>query len=112
MYTQDYITKEEYHQSLQRIEELKMVVTKYKRQEKNTRFQRNIEETKGYISNQVISTRLKTFLISKGITHISQFTHIRFSDIIESYGFGKTMEQEFRTFLYINGIRMKPKDQE
>ena len=117
--TQDYdykvervITQEEFHNSIQKIEELKMVISKYKRQEKNKRYRRNIEETQGYISNQVISTRLKTFLISKGITHISQFPHIRYSDIIESYGFGKTMEQEFRSFLYTNGIRTKPKDQE
>lgn len=117
--TQDYdykvervITREEYHNSIQKIEELQMVISKYKRQEKNKRYHRNIEETQGYISNQVISTRLKTFLLSKGITHISQFSHIRYSDIIESYGFGKTMEQEFKSFLYLNGIRTKPKDQE
>ena len=109
---QRVITEREFIDTQKKIEELELVISLYKRQERNSRFQRNIEETGGYVIRQDISTRLKSFLQSQGINHISQFSHIRYVDIVGKYGFGKTMEEEFKKFLWSNGIRTKPKDQD
>ena len=109
---QRVITEREFIDTQKKIEELEVVISLYKRQERNSKFQRNIEETGGYVIRQDISTRLKSFLQSQGINHISQFSHIRYVDIVGKYGFGKTMEEEFKKFLWSNGIRTKPKDQD